>query len=293
MATQNNVGLGMPQLVVWGVAAVLALMLLSGSVFVVRQTEQVMIVQLGQIVRQLDKPGLYFKLPFVQNLIYFDKRVLSADSPPEEVTTQDRQQIIVDSFTRWQIVDVGRFYRSVRNIPTALQRLDNVVNSNIRVQVAQVKLVDLVNAQRDDVMRKILQESQEEAKEFGIRVVDVRFNQVELPVANRDAVFGRMRADRQKEASERRAEGDEAAAKIRAEAEKNRTILLAEAQKESQTKRGEGDAQAFRISGQAFSRDPGFYELTRSLQAYEGVFQPNNTMLLIDPNSGFMKQFNQ
>ena len=293
MATLNGNGNLGPQLVVWAVGAVLALIVLSGSVFVVRQNEQVMIVQLGQIVRQIEQPGMYFKLPLVQNLIYFDKRILSADSPPEEVTTQDRQQIIVDSFTRWKIVDAGRFYRSVRNVPTALQRLDNVVNSNIRVQVAQVKLVDLVNAQRDDVMHKILQESQEEAKEFGIRVVDVRFNQVELPAANRDAVFGRMRADRQKEASERRAEGDEAAAKIRAEAEKIRTILLAEAQKKGQTMRGEGDAQAFRISGQAFARDPGFYELTRSLQAYEGVFQPNNTMLLVDPNSTFMKQFNR
>lgn len=277
------------KLIVTGIAALGVVILMWMSLFTVRQQEQAMIVALGKVVRLVNEPGLHVKMPLYHQVVYFDKRLLNNESPTEEVQTLDKERVLVDSFTRWQIVDAGLFYRNVRTIPIAVQRLDTIVNSNIREVVAQVKIADLVGGKRFDVMTDILKQSAEEASPMGIRIVDVRLKRVDLPQENSEAVFRRMRAERQKEASQLRAEGEEEAQKIRAEAERSRTVLLAEAQRDSQKLWGQGEAEATRITGAAFSKDPSFYRLTRSLEAYKASFSGSNTLMVVDPSSEFMK----
>lgn len=276
------------RLIVYGIAAVGLVILLWSSLFVVRQQEQAMLVALGKVVRLESEPGLHIKMPFYHQVVYFDKRLLNNQSPTEEVQTLDKERVLVDSFTRWQIVDAGLFYRNVRTIDVAVQRLDAIVNSNIREQVAQVKLADLVGAKRDAVMRNLFTQSAEEAAPMGIRIVDVRLKRADLPQENSEAVFRRMRAERQKEANTLRAEGEEAAQKIRAEAEKERTVLLAEANRDSQKLWGEGEAEAIRITGAAFNKDPGFYKFTKSLDAYKASMTGSNTLMVVDPSSEFL-----
>lgn len=268
-------------------AGAVALLLLN-TVFMVKQTEQVMVVALGRVERLIDSPGLHFKVPFYHQLVFFDKRILETDSSPEEVLTADRQRVVVDSFSRWKIDDAGKFYTSVRSVPVALQRLDNIVNSKIREQVAQVRLDELVDSKRGEVMGKILQGARKEAADLGIFVVDVRLKRADLPRQNQEAVFNRMRTERQAEASALRAKGEQEAQEIRATAEKERTILLAEAQREAQKMRGDGEAEAIKITGSAFNRDPQFFKLTRSLEAYKASFQPSNTLMILDPSVDFM-----
>lgn len=276
------------KLIVYGFAALGLLILAWMSLFTVRQQERAMVVALGKVVRLVDEPGLHMKMPFYHQIVYFDKRLLNNESPTEEVQTLDKERVLVDSFTRWQIVDAGLFYRNVRSVPIALQRLDTIVNSNIREAVAQVKLVDLVSTKRYEVMREIQMESAREAAPMGIKILDVRLKRTDLPQENSEAVYRRMRAERQKEASQLRAEGEEQANKIRAEAERTRTVLLAEAQRDSQKLWGEGEAEAIRITGSAFNKDPEFYRLTRSLDAYRATFNASNTLMVIDPSSEFL-----
>jgi membrane protease subunit HflC len=265
------------------------LIVLFNTLFMVRQTEQVMVLALGRVERLVSEPGLHFKLPFYHQLVYFDRRILGTDSPSEEVLTADQQRVVVDSFTRWRIKDAALFFRSVRTTPVALQRLDNIVNSKIREQVAQVRLDELVNEKRDDVMGKILEESRKEAAGLGILVVDVRLIRADLPSQNQEAVFNRMRTEREAQAISLRAKGDQEAQEIRATAEKQRTIMLAEAQRDAQKLRGEGEAAATRLTGAAFSRDPEFFRLTRSLEAYKAAFTPSNTLMLLDSGNDFMR----
>lgn len=276
-------------LITYGIAAAVLVLFLWGAVFSVRQQEQAMIVALGKVVRLVDEPGLHLKMPLYHNVVYFDKRLLNNESPAEEVQTLDKERVLVDSFTRWQIVDAAKFYQNVRSIPVAVQRLDTIVNSNIREAVAQVKLADLVGGKRDEVMYSIFSQSAAQAAPMGIRIVDVRLKRADLPEENSEAVFRRMRAERQKEASQLRAEGEEAAQKIRAEAERNRTVIMADANRDAQKLWGEGEAEATRITGAAFNRDPAFYRLTKSLEAYKNSLQSSNTVILIDPSSDFLK----
>lgn len=277
------------KMIVWGIGAFAVLLVLWSSVFSVRQQEQAMIVALGKVVRLVDEPGLHLKMPLYHQVVFFDKRLLNNESPTEEVQTLDKERVLVDSFTRWQIVDAGVFYRNVRSIPMAVQRLDAIVNSNIREAVAMTKLGELVGVKRDQVMQDIFKQSAAEAAPMGIKIVDVRLKRTDLPKENSEAVYRRMRAERQKEASQLRAEGEEEAQKIRAEAERARTVLIAEAQRDSAKLWGEGEAEATRITGGAFSKDPGFYRLTKSLEAYKAAFGASNTMIMVDPNSEFMK----
>jgi membrane protease subunit HflC len=270
------------------VAAIITLILALNTVFMVRQTEQAMIVSLGKIVREVDSPGLHLKVPFLHQTVMFDKRILETDSPAEEVQTLDKERVVVDSFTRWQIVDAGQFFKSVRTVATAQSRLDTIVNSALREEVAMVRLSELVDSKRAAVMSRTLSRVRSEARKMGINVVDVRLKRADLPEANSEAVFRRMRAEREKEARQLRAQGEEEVAKIRAEAEKERTIILANATRDSQKLRGEGDAKAIRITGEAFSRDPEFYKLTRSLEAYKNIITPSTTLLVIDPSSNVL-----
>lgn len=262
-----------------------ALVLLLNTFFTVSQTQQVMVVSLGQIVREVDEPGLHLKVPFLHQAVVFDKRILETDSPAEEVQTLDKERVVVDSFTRWRITDAGQFFISVRTVGTAQLRLDTIVNSALREEVANVRLAELVDDKRDDVMTRILRRVQTESRGMGIEVVDVRLKRADLPEANSESVFRRMRAEREKEALELRAKGEEEAAKIRAEAEKERTIILAEATKQAQIMKGQGDGQSMRITGQAFSRDADFYKLTRSLEVYRAALTPSSTLLVLDPST--------
>lgn len=276
----------MDKLILGLVAAVVFLVVMLNSVFTVRETEQVMVVALGRVERLVTEPGLHMKVPFYHQLVVFDKRILQTHSSPEEVQTLDKKRVVVDSFTRWQIVDAAQFYRSVRNTNAAVQRISTIVNSNIRAVVASVPLHDLISGKRASVMAQILESTRDEAEPLGIRIVDVRIKRADLPPENSEAVFRRMQAERQKEASEIRASGEEEAQKIRADAEKQRTILLAEAERDSARLRGEGDGQAIRIGGAAFGQDPGFYKLTRSLEAYKDSLK--GSTFVIDPGTTFM-----
>jgi modulator of FtsH protease HflC len=273
---------------VWAVGAVIGLILVANTLFMVRESTQVMVVQLGRVVRLVTEPGLNAKIPFVQQLAVFDKRILENDSPPEEVQTLDKKRLVVDSFTRWRIVNAADFFKSVRTEQVAIQRLNTIVNSGIRNVVASVNLQDLISTKRSEVMRSIVVQSAKEAKALGIEIVDVRIKRADLPPENSEAVFRRMRAERQKEAAEIRAEGDEAAQKIRADADRQRTIIVAEAERDGQKLRGEGDATAIRVGGDAFSADPSFYKLTKSLDTYKNSLRSTNTMFVIDPSSAFM-----
>lgn len=267
------------------------LVLLLNSLFTVGQTQQAMVVSLGQIVREVTEPGLHIKVPFLHQVAMFDKRILETASEAEEVQTLDKERVVVDSFTRWRITDVGQFFISVRSVETAQSRLDNIVNSALRDEVANVRLVDLVDAKRNEVMSRILYKVQKATTQMGVAVVDVRLKRADLPEANSESVFRRMRAEREKEALELRAQGQEEAQKIRSEAEKERTIILAEATRDSQKMRGVGDAQSFRITGNAFSRDPDFYKLTRSLEVYKASMTPSTTLLVLDPSVEVLDKF--
>lgn len=268
-------------------AAVAVVVLALNTFFTVRETEQVMVLALGKVDRLITTPGLHAKVPFYNQLVSFDKRILQTHADTEEVQTLDKKRVVVDSFTRWRITDAAQFYRSVRNESQAVQRIATIVNSNIRAYVASVPLHDLISGERAKVMRAILDSSRDEADPLGIRIVDVRIKRADLPTENSEAVFRRMRAERQKEAAEIRASGEEEAQKIRADAEKQRTIILAEAQRDAQKLRGEGDADAIRIGGAAFNLDPSFYKLTRSLEAYKASLK-DNSLFILDGGSAFM-----
>jgi modulator of FtsH protease HflC len=277
-----------PRIMLYVISAFLGLIIALNSLFIVRESTQAMVVQLGRVVRLVAEPGLHAKLPFVQQLAFFDKRILETASAPEEVQSLDKKRVMVDSFTRWRIVNAASFYKAVRTEEVAIQRLNTIVGSAIRNVVASYNLQDLISTQRSEVMHKIVKMSAAEAAPLGIQIVDVRIKRADLPPENSEAVFRRMRAERQKEAAEIRAEGDEAAQRITADAERQRTILLAEAERDGQKLRGEGDANAIQVGGQAFNADPSFYKLTKSLEAYKTSLSPSNTLFVIDPSSAFM-----
>ena len=273
---------GVPAPIIIGAAAFVAVLLFGNMFFIVPQTQQAMVVALGRVVREVPEPGLHVKAPFYHQVVYFDKRLLATESPAEEVQSLDKKRVVIDSFTRWQIANAGDFYRAVRTMPVATQRLNSIVNSNIRAVVASYPLLDLVGVDRQEAMALILTNTAREAAPLGIRVVDVRIKRTDLPPENSEAVFRRMRAEREKEAREIRATGEEESQKIRAQAEASRTIIVADAEKQSQILRGQGDAQAIAVTGRAFSKNPQFFELIKGLEAARAVINPSNTLILLD-----------
>ncbi len=275
------------------VLAALGAIVVVNSSFVVREVEQAMVLTLGKVDRTIAEPGLHFKVPFYQQVLYFDKRILETDSSPEEVQTRDKKRVVVDSFTRWRIVDAKKFYEAVRTEQQARQRINIIVNSNIRRAVALVDLSELISGQRSVTMEDILNSSSKEAEPLGVEVVDVRIKRADLPEQNSNAIYYRMRAEREKEAKEIRATGAEEAQKIRAEAEKQRTVLLAEARRDSEKLRGEGDAKAIKIFASAFNKDKDFYAFTRSLEAYKNSLKDEETLMLLDPSMDFFRHFEE
>src|SRR5262245_4501842 len=258
------------------------------ALFTVPQWMQAMVVQLGEPVRIVREPGLYWKIPFVQEVTYFDRRLLDYDASPKEILTVDKQQVVVDNFTRWRIADPLQFYRTVRDENGAQSRLDDIVYSDVRETLGRHTLRDIVSDKRDDLMTEVTKRSAEKAKVYGIDVVDVRIKRADLPEKNEQTVYGRMRTERERQAKKFRAEGDEEARKIRSESDKQVQIILADAQQAAQVIRGEGDAQAARIFAEAYGRDPDFYAFQRTLDAYRTALASGTTVIL-SPKSEFLR----
>jgi modulator of FtsH protease HflC len=260
--------------------------------YTVPQWQQAIVVQLGEPVRTVQAPGLYFKLPLIQNVLYFDKRLLAYDASPREVLTKDKQQLLVDNFSRWRIRDPLQFYRTVRNEAGGQSRLDDVIYSIVRENLGRHTLREIMNEKRTEVMAEVTKESDTKARSYGIEVTDVRIKRADLPEKNELNVFNRMRTERERLAKKFRAEGDEEARKIRSESDKEVQILMAEARKQSEILRGQGDAQAVKIFADAYGRDPEFYQLVRTLEAYR-ISITEGTTLILSPNSEFFRYLKQ
>jgi membrane protease subunit HflC len=263
------------------------------SLFIVTETEYAIKFQLGRIVRADYGPGIHFKLPFVNNVRKYERRLLTLDTNPEQMLTAEQKFVAVDSFVKWRIVDVSRFYTSTQgNEQVALNRLDSIVKDRIRNQIAARELVQVISEERVTIMQDIARAANEAAGEFGIEVVDVRIKAIELPDDVRESVFRRMAADRQKEANLYRFEGRESAERIRADADRQVQVILAEAEREGQRIRGEGDARSTEIYANAYGADEEFYAFYRSLQAYGTAFGSSSDVMVIDPSSSFFDYFN-
>ena len=260
--------------------------------YTVPQWQQAIVLQLGEPVRTVQEPGLYLKLPMIQNVVYFDRRLLAYDAAPREVLTKDKQQLVVDNFSRWRIVDPLKFYRTVHDEAGGQSRLDDVIYSIVRENLGRRTLREIMNEKRTEVMAQVTKESDIKARDYGIAVTDVRIKRADLPEKNELNVFNRMRPERERLAKKFRAEGDEEARKIRSESDKEVQILTAEARKQADITRGQGDAQAVKIFADAYGRDPDFYQLVRTLEAYRNSINEGTTLIL-SPNSEFFRYLKQ
>ena len=261
------------------------------SLFIVQEINQAIVLQFGDPKKIITKAGLNFKLPFIQNVVYLDKRVLNLDNPPEEVIASDQKRLIIDAITRFQIVDPLKFYISVGNERVARSRLSTIINSRIRGVLGTQDLATLLSTERTKQMTIIRNDVNEEAKGFGIKIIDVRIKRADLPPANSDAIYKRMQTERQREAKEFRAQGAEIAAKITSTADKDVTVLLANAKKQSEIMKGEGDGERNKIFANAFGKDPQFFAFYRAMQAYETALIGGETSLVLSPDSEFFKFF--
>ena len=261
------------------------------ALFIVHQNEQAIVLEFGKPVKIISDPGLYWKIPVVQTVDYFDKRILDLDTAPQEVTASDQKRIVVDAFARYRIVNPLLFYQSVRDERMVRSRLGPIIESALRRVLGGSTFQDVVRDKREALMKRIAQQVNEEGKEFGLEVVDVRIKRADLPEQNSKNIFDRMRAERQREAAEFRAEGAGAANRIRATADREVTIIKAEATREGERTRGEGDAERNRIFADAFGRDPDFFGFYRSMQAYEQGMKSTDTRMLLAPDSEFFKYF--
>ena len=261
------------------------------SVFIIKEVNQAIVLQFGDPKRIITEPGINFKIPFIQNVVYLDKRILNLDTPPEEVIASDQKRLIVDAFARFKIVDPLKFYISVGNERVARSRLSTIINSRIRNVLGQQELQTLLSKDRTKQMALIQEGVNAEAENFGIEIVDVRIKRADLPQANSDAIFRRMQTEREREAKEFRAKGAEMAVTITSTADKEVTVILANAQKESEIMKGEGDGQRNKIFANAFGRDPEFFAFYRAMQAYETALIGGDTSLILSPDSEFFKFF--
>ena len=261
------------------------------SLFIVQEISQAIVLQFGDPKKIVTKAGLNFKLPFIQNVVYLDKRILNLDNDPEEVIAADQKRLIVDAFARFKIVDPLKFYISVGNERVARSRLSTIINSRIRGVLGTQELATLLSTDRARQMQIIQSQVNEEAKNFGINIVDVRIKRADLPPANSEAIYKRMQTEREREAKEFRAQGAEMAAKITSTADKEVTVILANANKESEIMRGEGDGKRNRIFADAFGRDPQFFGFYRAMQSYEKALIGGDTSMILSPDSDFFKFF--
>jgi membrane protease subunit HflC len=306
-------------LVLFAIAAVAGYL----SLFTVQQTQQALVLQFGNPIRVINAPGglspakegaaeetggqqprgnllgsensgpgLYFKIPFIQNVEYFDKRILDIDTGSEEVIASDQKRLVVDAFARYKIVNPLLFFQAVRDEQTANSRLGAVIEASLRRVIGGASFVSVVRDKREALMRTIASQVNQEAEPFGVKVVDVRIKRVDLPEPNMQAIYRRMQTERQQQAAEIRAEGEGASRGIRADADRQVTVIKAEATGESERIRGDGDAERNRIYADAFNKDPDFFAFYRSMQAYEASLKSDGTRLLLSPDSQFFQYFN-
>ena len=273
------------------VVTVIAIFVLYNSVFTVHQAAQALVLQFGKPVDVVTEPGLHFKIPFVQDVALFDRRVLEFDAPKEEIIASDQKRLVVDAFTRYRIVNPLKFFQTVNNEAVVRTRLAAIINASIRQALGNVRLNDIISGERAALMAQIRDIVNNEADDFGIDVIDVRIKRADLPEANSEAVFRRMQTEREREAKELRAEGAEEAQKLRAIADRKRVILIAEAKKLAQITRGEGDSTAIRIFADAFGQDVEFFSFYRSMEAYSEALGSDNTTMVLSPDSEFFRYF--
>jgi membrane protease subunit HflC len=278
---------------VTALAVVAVVLVLAGwnALFIVEQTEQAIVLQFGEFRREIRDPGLKVKVPFIQNVITYDKRVLDLEPPAETVTAADQKRLVVDSFARFRIVDPLQFYRSVGTEAAAKARVGASINGSLRRVLNSVALTSVLSEERDRLMKQITDEVAAQAKGFGIEVLDVRIRRADLPKENSEAIYARMRSERQREAAEFRAQGIEFAQRIRSIAERERTVLIAEAQRRAQGLRGQGDGESIRISAEAFGKDVDFFAFYRSMQAYRTSLPGNDTTFVLAPEGEFFRFF--
>ncbi|GAI76096.1 unnamed protein product, partial [marine sediment metagenome] len=264
------------------------LFLANLSLFIVDETKQAIVLQFGRPIRTIKEPGLNWKLPFIQNVVFFEDRLLVYDAAPTEIITKDKKTLIVDNYARWKIIDPLKFLQTVRDLNGAQARLDDIIYSELRVDLGLFDMSEIVSEKREGIMKRVTEISNEKAKTYGIEIVDVRIKRVDLPPENEKFIFDRMRAERERIAKQYRAEGQEESAKIIAETEREKTVILAEAYKTAQTLKGEGEAESIRIYAESFNQDPEFYKFYRTLEAYRKTFKDKTTVLL-STDSEFLK----
>lgn len=280
--------------VVLGVIIAAVLIVAADSLFVLSQTEQAIVLQFGEPIREIKNPGLKLKLPFIQKVIFYDNRLLNLEPPAQEVVLNDKKRLDVDNFTRYRIVDPLKFYQTVRTEAQARSKLEEIVNSSVRKVLGRSTLQELLSSQRTEIMADISQAVKVDAEQIGVSVADVRIRRADLPVEVLQAINARMKTEREREAKEFRATGQQEAQKIRAEAEKEQAVILAEAEKQAQIIRGEGDKQAIEIWNSAAGVDPKFFAFYRSLEAYKNSLSgQGDTSLVLSPDSEFFKYFKQ
>tara|TARA_R110000824_G_scaffold390760_16_gene587960 strand:+ start:5824 stop:6702 length:879 start_codon:yes stop_codon:yes gene_type:complete len=276
-------------LIALGVVVAVAAAVIYSAAFTVNMTQQAIVLQFGSPRGLVTEPGLHWKLPYIQNVVYIDKRLLSQEAEAEEVTTSDQKRLVVDAFARYRIVDPLKFYQSVRDPRLTESRLQSTFASALRNTLGDNTLETLVRGDRAGLMKKIQVTFNDTANDLGIEIVDVRIRRADLPVANSQAIFRRMQTEREREAAEIRAKGNEEAQRIRSRADRDVTVLLADAERDGQIARGEGDATRTKIFADAFSKDPEFFSFYRSMQAYKASMGGDTTTMVLSPDSEFFR----
>ena len=275
-----------------GVVAAALLVLAMSALFTVHQTQQALVLQFGNPKRVVTEPGLHVKVPFIQNAVYIDRRVLDFDAEANELILGDQKRLVVDAFARYRIVDPLRFYQSVGSEELLRGRIDTILDASLRKTLGEVPLFTVLSADRAALMNQIRDQANTETKQFGIDIVDVRIKRADLPAENSQAIYRRMQTEREREAKELRAQGAELAQRIRSRADRERRVIIAEAEKEGQIIRGEGDALAIRIFADAFGKDVDFFSFYRSMQAYRDALGDDSTSFVLSPDSEFFRFFN-
>lgn len=278
------------QLLAFGITFLIVAFVLTGTLFTVHQTQQAIVLQLGEPIRVVEEPGLHYKIPFIQNVLFYDRRVLDIDPPAQEMPLVNQLRIIVDAFARYRIIDPLTFYQSVRTETGFRDRFGTILNGSVRDALGQALLADLLTVRRVEVMQEITLGVSRRAAEFGVEVIDVRIGRTDLPVETSQSVYNRMRSERIAEAALLRAQGQESKARIEAEADKERTIILADSEREAQISIGEGEAESRRTLNEAHGQDPEFYAFLRSMEAYRSSLGDDTTMVL-SPDSEFFRFF--
>lgn len=277
-----------------GIGAAVVLLVLLSSLFTVHQTQQALVTQFGDPRRIITEPGLNWKIPFIQSVIFIDRRVLDFDADAQEVILGDQKRLVVDSFARYRIIDPLRFYQTVGGVEATMRaRLQPILNASLRRVLGEAPLFSILSADRSALMRGIQTDANARAENFGIEILDVRIRRADLPEENSQAIYLRMQTEREREARELRAQGAELGQRIRARAERERRVIIAEAEREAQITRGRGDAQQVRILADAYSTDPEFFEFHRTMRAYESALSDGSTNFVLSPDNPFFRYFRE